>query len=123
MPLFIDKCIIFIYFLQVTYQLRILCTAFFSWLMLDRRLTPRHWLSLVCLMVGVWVVQVGISYICKHMEHPLPNAFSVSIIFQTVDDLGLFSITTNRIELRLFLFLFWVVQVGEKCMHYFSDCR
>nr|XP_053639028.1 uncharacterized protein LOC128693375 [Cherax quadricarinatus] len=43
---------------QVTYQLKILTTAIFSWVMLGKRLAPIHWLSLCLLMLGVSLVQV-----------------------------------------------------------------
>jgi len=43
---------------QVTYQLRILFTALFSWAMLGRRLTAAHWTALAFLTVGVILVQV-----------------------------------------------------------------
>ncbi|XP_018011606.1 UDP-N-acetylglucosamine transporter isoform X2 [Hyalella azteca] len=46
---------------QVTYQLRILCTAGFSWLLLGRRLSLTHWLALACLMIGVALVQVDVG--------------------------------------------------------------
>jgi len=43
---------------QVTYQLKILTTAMFSVLMLGRTLTPRRWLSLLVLVIGVSIVQL-----------------------------------------------------------------
>jgi UDP-galactose transporter len=43
---------------QVTYQLKILTTAMFSVLMLGRTLTPRRWLSLLVLVMGVSIVQL-----------------------------------------------------------------
>ncbi|KAG8627847.1 hypothetical protein KVT40_003720 [Elsinoe batatas] len=43
---------------QVTYQLKILATAFFSVVLLKRDISLRKWLSLVLLMVGVVVVQI-----------------------------------------------------------------
>lgn len=42
---------------QVTYQLKILTTAIFSVLMLGRSLSPRKWLSLLLLIVGVSIIQ------------------------------------------------------------------
>ena len=45
-------------FMQVTYQLKILTTAFFSVSMLGKRLGLYQWLSLVFLMTGVTLVQV-----------------------------------------------------------------
>lgn len=43
---------------QVTYQLKILTTAMFSVLMLGRSLSPRKWMSLLVLVVGVSIVQL-----------------------------------------------------------------
>jgi UDP-galactose transporter len=43
---------------QVTYQLKILTTAIFSVLMLGRSLSPRKWMSLLLLIVGVSIIQV-----------------------------------------------------------------
>lgn len=43
---------------QVTYQMKILTTAFFSVLLLRRRLTKAKWASLVMLAVGVAIVQL-----------------------------------------------------------------
>ncbi|WVR06857.1 hypothetical protein IAU60_003893 [Kwoniella sp. DSM 27419] len=43
---------------QVTYQMKILTTAFFSVLMLRKRLSKAKWASLVLLAVGVGIVQI-----------------------------------------------------------------
>jgi UDP-galactose transporter len=43
---------------QVTYQLKILTTAIFSVLMLGTSLSPRKWISLLLLIVGVSIIQV-----------------------------------------------------------------
>ncbi|KAF9435407.1 hypothetical protein BGZ76_006335, partial [Entomortierella beljakovae] len=43
---------------QVTYQMKILSTAVFSVIMLNRRLTTQKWFSLFLLMVGVTLVQL-----------------------------------------------------------------
>jgi UDP-galactose transporter len=43
---------------QVTYQMKILTTAFFSVLMLRKRLSPVKWAALIFLALGVGVVQV-----------------------------------------------------------------
>ncbi|KAF9178991.1 hypothetical protein BGZ51_007325 [Haplosporangium sp. Z 767] len=43
---------------QVTYQMKILSTAIFSVIMLNKRLTRQKWLSLCLLMVGVTLVQL-----------------------------------------------------------------
>lgn len=43
---------------QVTYQMKILTTAFFSVLMLGKRLSSTKWLSLLLLAVGVGIVQI-----------------------------------------------------------------
>jgi len=44
---------------QVCYQLKILTTALFSAVMLQRRFSPTKWLSLVILTVGVAIVQLS----------------------------------------------------------------
>lgn len=46
---------------QVTYQLKILTTVLFSIVMLQRVITPRQWLALVLLTLGVAIVQVAES--------------------------------------------------------------
>lgn len=43
---------------QVTYQMKILTTAFFSVLMLGKRLTTSRWLALLLLAMGVGIVQI-----------------------------------------------------------------
>ena len=43
---------------QVTYQLKILTTAVFSIALLGRTLSPRKWMSLVLLVVGVSIMQL-----------------------------------------------------------------
>ncbi|KAL8888722.1 MAG: hypothetical protein Q9215_003906 [Flavoplaca cf. flavocitrina] len=42
---------------QVTYQFKIIPTALFSVILLRRRITPRQWLALLLLMIGVVIVQ------------------------------------------------------------------
>jgi UDP-sugar transporter A1/2/3 len=46
---------------QVTYQLKILTTAFFSVIMLGKKLDSYKWVSLLILMAGVSLVQVSFS--------------------------------------------------------------
>ncbi|KIW02381.1 uncharacterized protein PV09_06202 [Verruconis gallopava] len=46
---------------QVTYQLKILTTALFSVMMLNRTLSTKKWVSLVLLMVGVAIVQIPVD--------------------------------------------------------------
>ena len=43
---------------QVTYQFKILPTALFSVILLNRSLAPRQWISLALLMIGVGIVQI-----------------------------------------------------------------
>lgn len=60
--IFVSKLVHFLTFFmvsqQVTYQLKILTTAFFSVLLLRKELKPLQWLSLFILMGGVVLVQV-----------------------------------------------------------------
>ncbi len=55
---------------QVTYQLKILTTALFSVLLLNKKLNSLKWFSLMVLMLAVALVQVGrgslscCTYIC-----------------------------------------------------------
>lgn len=44
---------------QVTYQIKILSTAAFSVLLLRKKLSPTKWLALLCLAVGVGIVQIA----------------------------------------------------------------
>lgn len=53
---------------QVTYQLKILATAFFSVTILGRSLGMQRWLALFLLMVGVAIVQIP-----SEAEHPIPT--------------------------------------------------
>lgn len=43
---------------QVTYQLKILTTAYFSVTMLDKQLSIRQWVSLLLLMTGVALIHI-----------------------------------------------------------------
>ncbi|KAJ3517172.1 hypothetical protein NLJ89_g665 [Agrocybe chaxingu] len=43
---------------QVTYQMKILTTAAFSVVLLRRKLYPSQWISLLCLAIGVGIVQI-----------------------------------------------------------------
>lgn len=45
-------------YIKMTYQIRILTTAFFAKLLLNKRLTVEHWIALVLLTVGVTLSQV-----------------------------------------------------------------
>ncbi|KAF9188702.1 hypothetical protein BGZ51_000376 [Haplosporangium sp. Z 767] len=68
---------------QVTYQMKILSTAVFSVVMLNRRLTRQKWLSLCLLMVGVTLVQlqnVGTA-------RPSPVVLDVKDDMATEDDI------------------------------------
>ncbi|KAG0337107.1 hypothetical protein BG004_007771, partial [Podila humilis] len=59
---------------QVTYQLKILSTAMFSVLMLNKRLSRQKWFSLCLLMVGVTLVQLqNVGSPKQTGPSPLPN--------------------------------------------------
>ncbi len=59
----------------MTYELKILMTAFFSVLMLQKRLSVKQWVALVLLFVGVSMVQVGISQNPKCRQLPIGILF------------------------------------------------
>lgn len=46
---------------QVTYQMKILTTAIFSVVLLKKRLSSTQWFSLICLALGVGIVQIQAS--------------------------------------------------------------
>ena len=57
---------------QVTYQMKILTTAFFSVLLLRKRLSRTKWLALVMLAVGVGIVQIqSTSTSANHHSPPV----------------------------------------------------
>ncbi|WRT66564.1 uncharacterized protein IL334_003523 [Kwoniella shivajii] len=59
---------------QVTYQMKILTTAFFSVLMLRKRLTRLKWASLIMLAIGVGIVQMQSSATPPPtITHPPPH--------------------------------------------------
>lgn len=62
---------------QVTYQLKILTTAMFSVLMLNKTLSPVKWWSLIILTLGVGLVQIPPDYFSGHKadEKPHQNTF------------------------------------------------
>jgi solute carrier family 35 (UDP-sugar transporter), member A1/2/3 len=60
---------------QLTYQLKILTTAFFSFILLNKRITPIKWLSLLMLFIGVCLIQVNYHFFrtnlvsfCRHLK-------------------------------------------------------
>lgn len=53
---------------QVTYQMKILTTAFFSVFMLRKRLSKAKWLSLILLAVGVGIVQIQSTSAPSHAQ-------------------------------------------------------
>jgi UDP-sugar transporter A1/2/3 len=52
---------------MVCYQLKILTTAVFSTLMLNRRISPLQWGSLVLLTIGVSLAEYSSSQVCMDM--------------------------------------------------------
>ena len=44
---------------QVSYQTKILTTAFFSWCMMNKKLTVQKWVALIMLSIGVTCVQMN----------------------------------------------------------------
>ena len=54
---------------KVTYQLKILTTAVFSVAMLGKQLGVTKWISLILLMLGVALVQVGIAVSLATVEY------------------------------------------------------
>lgn len=64
---------------QVTYQMKILTTAFFSVFMLRKRLSRAKWLSLIMLAVGVGIVQIQSTSAPAHSQTPPSPAPGVKI--------------------------------------------
>lgn len=64
--------IIFVFCFQVTYQLKILTTAFFAVVVLKRQLKKWQWLALVILAAGVAIVQLS-STEKAHVKSHLPE--------------------------------------------------
>lgn len=62
---------------QVTYQMKILTTAFFSVFMLRKRLTIGKWLALLLLAIGVGIVQIQ-SGNAGHVTTSSPTAVSIT---------------------------------------------
>ena len=58
---------------QVTYQMKILTTAFFSVLLLRKRLSKAKWAALVLLAVGVGIVQIQSTAGSAHITTPSPG--------------------------------------------------
>lgn len=74
---------------QVTYQMKILTTAAFSVLMLGRRLTMSKWLALLCLALGVGIVQIQ-SGSPSHAPKPSPDmlvdtAFNSTVVEAVIE--------------------------------------
>ncbi|EIW70534.1 hypothetical protein TREMEDRAFT_22759, partial [Tremella mesenterica DSM 1558] len=63
---------------QVTYQMKILTTAFFSVLMLRKRLSKGKWLSLILLAAGVGIVQIQSTAAPSHIS-PIVQTEGVQI--------------------------------------------
>lgn len=70
---------------QVTYQMKILTTAFFSVIMLGRRLTKGKWSALVLLAIGVGIVQLQATghssregTFAERVMHPMRGFFAVT---------------------------------------------
>lgn len=59
---------------QVCYQLKILTTALFSAVLLQRSFSPRKWISLVILTVGVAIVQISGSGDQHHQKEDADTA-------------------------------------------------
>lgn len=57
---------------QVTYQMKILTTAFFSVFMLRKRLSKAKWFSLILLAVGVGIVQIQSTSAPSHVQSQPP---------------------------------------------------
>ncbi|KAF9535268.1 nucleotide-sugar transporter-domain-containing protein [Crepidotus variabilis] len=69
---------------QVSYQMKILTTAAFSVLLLRKKLSSTQWLSLVCLAVGVGIVQIqgstGSSHSVVESAHAMNSLTGFSAV-------------------------------------------
>ncbi|WWC89120.1 uncharacterized protein L201_004038 [Kwoniella dendrophila CBS 6074] len=63
---------------QVTYQMKILTTAFFSVLMLGKRLSKLKWASLVMLAIGVGIVQMQSTSAPSHSATPIASPIATA---------------------------------------------
>lgn len=64
---------------QVTYQMKILTTAFFSVIMLKKRLSFGKWMALLLLAVGVGIVQLQSTSSSAHATKPAPPLHTSSL--------------------------------------------
>ena len=71
--------------MQVTYQFKILPTALFSVLLLNRSLSGRKWTALGLLMLGVAIVQI--PFLNSGSHSPLQDAHTTSFFSRSVDSL------------------------------------
>lgn len=77
---------------QVCYQLKILTTAAFSYLMLNKRLTTRQIMALIILFMGVSTVSAGlVTKTEKNAENPLLGVFAVILGSLTSGFAGVYS--------------------------------
>lgn len=60
---------------QVSYQMKILTTAVFSVILLRKKLSPIKWLALLCLAIGVGIVQIQTGSSKAQAVHGDMNAF------------------------------------------------
>ncbi|KAF8321707.1 hypothetical protein DL93DRAFT_2072531 [Clavulina sp. PMI_390] len=81
---------------QVTYQMKILTTAAFSVLMLGKRLTAKKWAALLCLALGVGIVQIQSGSPTSHAPSASASTGTSASPELLVDDIPALAAVLNQ---------------------------
>jgi len=98
---------------QVLYQLKIITTAVFCSLMLNRRILVREWLAIVALVIGVGMVQASQTDI--HHDHA-KNIIGIFAVFCACLTSGLAGVLFEKI-LKSSQSSIWIINVQVKHTH------